>query len=171
MQITVSQHIYSSVPQEQSPNGRRGYQTLFYTQDALTREDVFILADRAQYHTNDTEPVKYQFFMLSEGKAVISQIVPLAELDEFGRKGRYLAHSLILSATDFKALEFSPWGGLQQKAFISTLTDAFQQGEQNGNIAPKTINVSTQWQNGALQIARSLNPKQLETIARLGWQA
>lgn len=60
MNISVCQHIYSNVPKEQSPTKRRGYQTLFYTQEGLTREEILILEDRAQYYGGELEPIKHQ---------------------------------------------------------------------------------------------------------------
>ncbi len=172
MRISVYQHIYSNVPKEQSPTKRRGYQTLFYTQDGLTREEVLILEDRAQYYGEEIEPVKHQFHMLPQGKAVVSQIVPLAELDEFGRKGRYLSHSLVISPTDFQTLEYVPLDLFLHRSFITDLPTVLSQGDQRtGNIPALTLNVADNWQDVAIDAARDWAPRELEKLARLGWQA
>ena len=172
MQISVYQHIYSNVPKERSPKNRRGYQTLFYTHDSLTSEDIFILEDRAQYYAGETEPIKYQFHMLQDGKAVVSQIVPLAELDEFGRKGRYLSHSLIIPSSAFQKLEYCPLSLFSPKVFVTNLDNAFNYGNsQTGNISETQVNVSDNWQDVAIKFARQWHNQDLESLIRLGWQA
>ena len=172
MKISVSQHIYSNVPKEQSPSKRRGYQTLFYTHDGLTREEVLILEDRAQYYGGETEPRKYQFHMLPDGKAVVSQTVPLDEPDEFGRKGRYLSHSLIVSAGDFRRTDYFPLTLFVQKIFLTELPEVFQKGDINtGNFPSEIVDAPDDWADTALEEARQWSSSDLEILARLGWQA
>jgi hypothetical protein len=36
--IKAGQHVYASVEKEQSPRGKGGFQTLFYTLEALTED-------------------------------------------------------------------------------------------------------------------------------------
>jgi len=172
MQITVYQHIFSNVSREQSPTGRRGYQTLFFTQSGLSEQEVKILEDRSQYYASDVEPIKYQFHLLASGKAVITRIIPLQEPDEFGRRGRYLAHSLIVPRGDFAALDYCPLGLLVSAWYFSQLEDAFHQGDRrSGNIPSRVLDVSVAWKDAALRAAKSWAPDQLIRLARLGWQA
>lgn len=172
MQIEVYQHIFSNVPKEQSPWGRRGYQTLFYTLDDLTEDEIMLLEERAQYYGDESEPQKWQFFILPNGKAVISQVVSLTELDEFGRKGRYLAHSFVLPMADFQKLENCPLGFFTSSLFISDLETAFKEGDQlTGNIPRKSIELSEDWQDTALQAVQEWPTDQLARLVRLGWQA
>lgn len=172
MLLTVGQHIYSNVPREQSPQRKRGYQTLFYTQAALSADLVRQLEDRAQYYGDDVEPLKYQFWLL-EGSAVITRLAPLAERDEFGRKGRYLAHSLIIAAADFQRLQASPFPVLAVAPFFSDLAAVFAQGDvRSGNIAPLQLNVDmASWEDEALRLARAWPPAALIAWTRAAWQA
>ena len=173
MRVTVWQHIYSNVPKEQSPTRRRGYQTLFYTHSGLSEAEVFALEDRSQYYATENNPTKYQFYMLpGNNKAAISKIMPLAGLDEFGRKGRYLAHSLIISKNEFQKLDYCPMGLFVSRWFVSNLKEAFSQGDiKRGNISAKRIEVSDTWMEGAIQTARKWDLAQLTKLLQLGWQA
>lgn len=172
MQITVSQHIYSNVPKEQSPHGRRGYQTLFYTRDGITAEEVRVIEERVLYYGGDKEPTKWQFYLLPGGKAVVTHIVPLPEPDEFGRKGRYLAHSLVLSPTTFAAMQNSPLPLFASSHFFVELATVFSAGDaKTGHIPARTIAIYDQWEDNSLQAARQWSPEQLVVLARTGWQA
>ena len=171
MIIGVFQHVFSNVPREQSPSGQRGYQTLFYTQSGLSKEDLSILEDRAQSYTSEAGSIKYQFYTLPSNKAVITQMITLPELDEFGRKGRYLSHSLILSQQDFQLIECFPFAILGNQNFLYRLEDAFMQGDgKTGNIPKKEVNVIDMAER-VYQLALSWQPEDQTRLARLGWQA
>src|SRR5262245_3233944 len=107
--IKVAQHIFTSLTKNQVPQRRGGQQTLFYTHDQLTSADVRALEDRAQYRTAQGERIKWQFHWLPSRKAAISHFAPISEPDEFGRKGRYLIHSLIVSPSEWRLLDWSPF--------------------------------------------------------------
>ncbi|MFQ6062224.1 MAG: hypothetical protein ACE5J9_03485, partial [Methanosarcinales archaeon] len=107
--IKASQHIYSNVEKEKSPRGKGGFQTLFYTKDTLTEEEVEEIERRLLYYPSEAEPIKYLFFSLNEEKFVISRIVSLPETDKFGRKGRYFAHSFIFSKEEFFNAKNNPF--------------------------------------------------------------
>lgn len=173
MRIRVYQHVFSNVPKDQSPWGRRGYQTLYYTQDGISREDLNVLEQRAQYYSSDQEPVKWQFYTLASGKAVISHIVPLAEPDEFGRKGRYLAHSFVISSGDFSALDYCPMGLFDhQNRFVSNLAQVQAQGNrETGDLPALNLVIDETWQDRALSFARAWDPGHLQCLAQLGWRA
>ena len=171
MQISAYQHIYSNVPKEQSPSGRRGYQTLLYSHEGLSREDVLALEEKAQYYSSPAEPVKRQFFTLPDGRAVVSQTVPLPEPDEFGRKGRYLSHSLIISAEDFAALDYCPALLFSSRHFFIRPEEALSAGQRGSDIPPRVLPVSDGWQATILQMATDWPKEQLLALARLGWQA
>jgi len=170
-QITAYQHVFSSVDRDQSPTRRRGYQTLFYTRAGLSEAEIQALEDRAQYYTSDAMSVKRQFFWLPGGKGVISQVVPLAELDEFGRRGRYLSHSLILTTEQWEKLEFSPFDLLSTAPFLTMLAAAFKQGDlQTGDISTVSFAVSQTWKDKALALARTWPIDHLLRLAKLAWR-
>jgi hypothetical protein len=169
--VTAAQHFFSSVPAAQSPTGRRGYQTIACTL-TLPAEVVAAIEDRAQYATAAGDPIKRQFHALPGGLVAISQITPLAELDEFGRKGRYLAHTLVFDAATFAALEHCPLDVLAQFPFISTLDAALRQvGPGKGEAQPVAFEVEPKWRQQALAFAARWPAEGLALLGRLAWRA
>ena len=172
MNLTVRQHIFGNVPKEQSPRGRRGFQTLFHSPD-LTAEDVLLLEERAQYFYRDDGPVKHQFYTLAGGQAVVTQIVAIPEPDEYGRKGRYLAHSLIVPADTFRQMAYCPLPLVAPRYFIADMAAALAAGDRSGTAPPKTIAIpdADVWASQTLALARQWPAADLEALARLGWRA
>ena len=172
MQLTAWQHIFSTVERDRSPTGRRGYQTLYYSQEGLDDEDLRILENRSQYYSTPEDPVKQQLYWLPSDRWVASQSVALAERDEFGRKGRYLTHSLVFAAADWQKLGSAPFGIWLAKPFLHSLEQASAQGDAgSGRIPPLRIAVNSNWQDGALATARTWDPSSLLALSRLAWQA
>jgi hypothetical protein len=173
MNISVRQHIFANVPKEQSPRRRRGFQTLYHSA-GLTPDEVLLLEERAQYFYEDSAPVKYQFHALPDGQAVVTQTVAVPEPDEYGRKGRYLAHSLILSAEAFRQMAFCPMPLLVARHFVADMAAAVAAGDRaRGELPPKTVTVPDidTWSAQTIEWARRWPTAELEPLARLGWRA
>jgi len=169
--ITAAQHFFSSVPAEQSPQRRRGYQTLFTTR-GLSDAIVRAIEDRAQYSSAQGELVKYQFYPLSQSLLAAARILPLQERDEFGRRGRYLAHTLVLSLQSFQDLGGCPIDLLQQAPFASTLDEVFQMGQaKEREVPPLKISIETRWLMLASVALRRWSTTSLDQLGRLTWQA
>ncbi len=133
--IPAGQFVYSRVDRDRSPNRRDGFQTIFYTRDRLTKKEIEEIEPRVLYYAGDGQPLKRVFFLTSTGKAVIAQMVPLAETDSAGRGGLYLAHGLVFEGNDFESIGAHPFGVFKRFPFISSLNDAFAQGDlKTGNI-------------------------------------
>ena len=66
--VVAWQHIYSNVEKERSPQGRGGFQTLFYTHSGLTEREVEEMESRLIYFPSNVEPIKHLFFTISTGK-------------------------------------------------------------------------------------------------------
>lgn len=173
MNVTVGQHLFANVPKGQSPCGRGGFQTLYAT-PGLSAEETLLLEERAQYHPDATRRPKFQFHTLGGGRAVVTQIVDVPEPDEFGRGGRYLAHSLIVSAEEFRRLAYCPLPLLLSRYFAANMDAAVGAGNWATGEAPlKTLAVADPdtWQTQALEAARGWSPAEVEALARLGWRA
>jgi len=133
--IQAWQHIYSNVEKEQSPQGRGGFQTLFYTTSGLTEAEIEEMEGRLLYFASKVEPVKRLFFATSTGKGVVSEIVFLPNPDQFGRGGRYLAHSLIFAPEDLTKFEADPFRVFGRFSFVTSVDEALKQGNfQTGDI-------------------------------------
>ena len=74
-QIQAWQHIYANVEAELSPQGRGGYQTLFYSRKGLNEDEVAQIERRLLYYGGDEQPTKWVFHLLESGKAIAGQIV------------------------------------------------------------------------------------------------
>jgi hypothetical protein len=169
--IKAAQHFFTSVPAEQSPKNRRGYQTLFHTR-GLSDKIIWAIEDRAQYATGSDNPVKRQFYNLPDGLLAISQTVALTERDEFGRKGRYLTHTFILDSDAFHQLGSCPIDVFRQAQFETTLNPVFRQGGlETGHVPVTILNVTVQWFDLARQSIRDWSLDKIIKLGRLAWQA
>lgn len=169
--ITAFQHFYSRVPREQSPRGLAGFQTLFHTR-GLSAEVIRGVESCAQYTTSPGEPIKKQFYPLPGGMVAISQTVPLQEPDEFGRRGRYLVHTLVLDRDNFSKLGACPLDVLEKFRFVRTIAEVYEQCGRSAAEAPAvTLTIEPEWEMKALQAVRKWKPQSLVLLGRLVWQA
>jgi len=169
------QHIYANVEVEQSPQRRRGFQTLFYTRSALTEAEIEKMESRLAYFSgerlslspSDTNPRKLVFYRTDNNNIAVGQCVPLTGEDRFGRGGRYIAHSLIFPPEQFERIGNNPFAIFQHFRFITTVEEALSRGDVNtGDIgevtleAPSELNAEVglveQWREAGLkQLAMS----------------
>jgi len=141
--VQAWQHIYGNVEKDKSPRSVGGFQTLFYTISGLAENEIEEMEARLLYFRSHIEPVKRIFFKTSTGKIVISQITPLADPDQSGRMGRYIAHSLIFTIDSFEAIGANPFCIFQNFDFVSSIESAFQRGDfQTRNIPAINIEIS-----------------------------
>jgi hypothetical protein len=136
MKIKARQHIYASVRETESPRRRGGYQTVFYTQHGLRPETVEEIERRMAYFAGEGATPKRLFFPVGSGWQVLSQITPVPDVDEFGRGGLYLAHSLIFSVNDAQQLGVRLLQLFREKYFVTSIQEAVERGGDlsTGNI-------------------------------------
>ena len=60
--VTAWQHIYSNVEASDSPSNKGGFQTLFYSHEGLSQEDVRHIEKRVFYLTGGHQTNKTRFF-------------------------------------------------------------------------------------------------------------
>ncbi|MCU0484855.1 MAG: hypothetical protein MUC85_01970 [Anaerolineales bacterium] len=166
----AAQHVFSSVPAEQSPLKKRGYQTLGYT-SALTPEVVRQIEDRCLYGGSEGSPTKQQYYPLQNHFFAISQTVPLSELDEFGRKGRYLSHTLVIDQKTFSALGSCPIDVLRQYPFMTQLDSVFRQMKPGSqDLPPASYQINPEWHLLPEQNRSRWDRQVLQRASRLAWQ-
>ncbi len=171
--IQAWQHIYSNVEKEQSPQQRGGFQTLFYTKAGLTEVDISEMEGRLLYFPDksEAEPVKRLFFSTASGKGVVAQIVPLPAPDQYGRKGRYLAHALVFAAADVARFGANPFRIFRHVTFFESIEQALAQGDfESGNIAPVTVSVP-ETTTGDVEAAGQWAGAELKKLALLALRA
>jgi hypothetical protein len=123
MKTVAAQHVSAMLTSRQSPRGQAGYQTLFYTRELLTPDDVRVIERRVQYSPARDGEAKWQSYRLSERRHVVSRIVPVPEPDEFGRRGRYFTHSLVCDVPDGQQFDAALLDLLRPQNFLPSLDD------------------------------------------------
>lgn len=169
--IFACQHIYSNVEKEQSPQGRGGFQTLFYTHSGLTEEEVEEMESCLLYFPSKVEPVKRLFFTTSTGKSVAAQIVFLPNPDQYGRGGRYLAHSLVFAPEALAQFEVDPFRVFRQFSFVTTVDQALTQGDfRTGDIPTVSLELPSSLA-GDLKAGGQWPTSELKKLALLALRA
>lgn len=142
IEISAGQHIYGNVEKSVSPSNTGGFQTLFYSKDLLTESETEEIENRLGYTFSEENPEKVIFFQLGE-RFVTTQIIPLPEVDKYGRKGAYIAHSFVFSSKDIEKIHYNPFVifDLCQDKFVKTITDALAIGNR-GDMNVASLNFS-----------------------------
>ena len=167
--FSAAQHFFSSVPAEQSPNKKRGYQTLCRT-PAISAELVRQIEARCMYNGSDSDPVKWQFYRLTDSLYAVSHSLALAERDEFGRKGRYLSHTLVISHQDMARLEYCPLDILTQFPFIRDLSQVISQIQPGSmDVPPVQVKVEPTWRALAQRERTRWDNTTLAHLGKLVW--
>lgn len=150
--LTGWQHIYANVEREQSPENKAGFQTLFYTHDGLTREDIDHIEARVFYLFDEERPTKKTFFQTPSDKIVLTQITANEDRDLAGRSGLYLAHSFVFERDAFIETGLSPMDVFRQLPFVATVADAFQSGASKaGDIEARHLELKKPVQQATLK--------------------
>jgi hypothetical protein len=165
IKLSAAQHFYASIRQDQSPIRRRGLQTLFYTPSLLSESETREIEDHAQFDGVGEVKSKWQFYCLSSRKAVISYLSLIPEPDEFGRVGRYFAHSLVLDHADWQQLGFSPFALLSDTIFCNSLEEVLKQGDLlSGECPPRQTEAELDWIGWAESNSQSWSREDLDHL-------
>lgn len=169
MEISVGQLIFSSLNNDQSPLGIDGYQTICYTPDLISKEDLKDIERRLVYFFSDESPIKKQFFPTRSNKFVIAKTTPLEGKRDAVRKTKiFLSHCYILTPDDFLIFDNNPFKILDSLPFIKSTNDLFSLWDGMSLIVPPAK--ITNKQTSGLS-SNSLPPKNLYEYVLLGDQA
>ncbi len=121
--------IYTNVEAKDSPTGQRGFQVWQASAglSAEARKEVSRRVDDYRLPTGVPpeaagEYGRDSYFKLSDkagGGFAVARSGPLAGKDKFGRGGRFLAHVLVVSATDFAELHHDPFALFDAATFFT----------------------------------------------------
>lgn len=136
MKISAAQHVSATLMSRQSPSGQAGYQTLYFTRDLLTQDEVNVIERIVQYSAARERRPKWQSYRLSARRHVITSIVPIRERDDAGRGGRYFTHSLVCELPDEQQFDVSLLSLLRPEKFLSSLDDLLASGGMRTGQAP-----------------------------------
>ncbi len=144
--ISAGQHIFGNVEKAESPSNIRGFQTLFYSKGLISESESDEIEKRLGYFPSEDNPEKILFFKIGE-KFVTTQIIPLEDVDKFGRKGAYIAHSFVFLDKEFKNFNYNPFVifDLFQDKFVKTIPDALARGKKGElDIPPVEFELNTE---------------------------
>ncbi|HXD33239.1 MAG TPA: hypothetical protein VN643_19110 [Pyrinomonadaceae bacterium] len=165
MQLHAAQHVSGVLTSRQSPTGQAGYQTLFCTRELLTPDDIRIIERRAQLSFAGDGQAKWQSYRLSSNRHVISRLVPIAEPDEFGRPGRFFAHSLVFDAANGVQIDETLFDLLQIARFFASLDKVLASGAMSsGNIPAVAIDCKKESAREAQNSLRDWSGEQLDRL-------
>ena len=168
--VEAYQHVFSTVSKEVSPNNKRGYQTLFASK-GLSEELIREIESRCIFQGKNDEDRKWQYYPLGNKWVVLSQSVPLQELDEFGRRGRYLTHNLLVSFDFLEGLGYCGLDILNQFAYLTNLDQVFEEAKYGGGTLQKLeLSVRYEWPKNAFNLMQKWHHEELEKLGRFTWQ-
>jgi GTPase-associated protein 1, N-terminal domain type 2 len=136
MKITAAQHVSAMLTSKQSPRGEAGFQTLYYTQELLTPDDVSVIEQMAQYSSARDRRPKWQSYRLSPRRHAVTHIVPIRQRDDAGRGGRYFTHSYIFDLPGRERFDASLLSWLRPHRFHSSLKEVLASGGLKTGHAP-----------------------------------
>lgn len=168
MNVDAAQHVSGVLTSKQSARGRAGYQTLFYTRELLTPDQISIIESQVQNNSTREGNSKWQFYGLTDERYVISRIIPIPEPDEFGRQGRFLTHSLIFNVPVGYQLDDALFELLNSQRFFSSLDAALaSESLQSGHIQHLSLVLKRQWINETESLMREWSGEQLNQLFML----
>ncbi len=165
MHLSAAQHVSGVLTSRQSRTGQAGYQTVFCTRDLLTPDEIRIIERQAQLSFAAAGQAKWQSYRLTSNRHVISRLVPIAEPDEFGRRGRFFAHSLIFDAANGVRIDETIFDLLETARFFVSLDSVLaSDGMSDGNIPALAIECKTKWIKEAQNLLRDWSGEQLDRL-------
>lgn len=121
MKLNAAQHVSATLTARQSPKGRAGYQTLSYTRGLLSADELCAIERQVQNSPARDGSPRWQSYRLAERRHVVSRIVPIREPDDFGRVGRYFAHTLVFAVPAGPQFDDAVFGLLRPEKFLTSL--------------------------------------------------
>lgn len=166
--ITFAQHIYANLTTAQSPIRSRGYQTLVCTRSRLSSASIRMIEARNQHHSTQGTKSKWQFYGLPGGQAVISYLTGVPEPDEFGRTGRFLAHSIVIEPHDWDLIGSAPFEFMVPTRFCQTMDQALAMGNlKTGELDASTLDIGRYDTQHAVALSKQWTTEELWKLVRL----
>jgi hypothetical protein len=168
MKITAAQHVFGILTAKQSPRGDSGYQTVLSTNGLLTQEQVRLIERLVSHGVGPSGKPKWLSHGLPGRRTVVTRVIPIAEPDEFGRRGRYFAHSLVFNSSDLRLFDDFPFPILQVRHFFPSLDDVLAcDGLQSGNVPAVSIEVERESVQELLNLFQGWSGEELNRFVML----
>jgi hypothetical protein len=168
MEITAAQHVSAMLTSKQSPRGKAGYQRVYFTRELLTEDEANVIERIVQYSSVRERRPKWQSYRLSARRHVVTRIVPIRELDDGGRGGRYFTQSLVCDVPDGEQFDASFLNLLQPQKFLPSLKALLASSAMRTGRAPAlTIEVGAESVEDALGRLRGWSGEELNRLYTL----
>lgn len=168
MRVTAAQHVSAMLTSRQSPGRQAGFQTIFYTRELLTPDELRVIERQVQYSSARDGKAKWQSYRLTDRRHVISRIVPIPEPDDFGRRGRYFTHSLICDVPAGQQFDATLFGLLQPQNFFPSLDKVLaSDGVRTGHAPAVTVKAEEEGGGGGQSCLRHWPGDQLNQLYML----
>lgn len=166
--ITFAQHIYANLTTAQSPTRRRGYQTLACTRSRLSQSNIRAIEARSQHYPTQGTKSKWQFYALPGRQVVVSYLTGVPDPDEFGRTGRYVAHSIVIEPRDWDVIGSTPFAFMVPSRFCQSMDQALAAGDLNtGEIAAGSLAIGRYDSERAQSVSKEWPIEELWKLTRL----
>ncbi|HEV7375105.1 MAG TPA: hypothetical protein VGN95_10340 [Pyrinomonadaceae bacterium] len=165
MKVNAAQHVSGILTSKQSPRCQAGYQTIFYTRELLSPEEMRVIERHVQYSSARDDKAKWQSYRLTPRRHVISRIIPIPEPDEFGRRGRFFTYSLIFDAPGGQQFDDVLFDLLRPQNFLLSLDKVLaSDGLKTGHVSPLSLDAKKEWVNEAASLLRDWSGEQLSQM-------
>ena len=168
MKITAAHHVSAMLTSKQSPKGRNGYDRVYFTRELITEEEANVIERLDQYSSVSERRTKWQSYRLSARRHVVTRIVPIRELDDGGRSGRYFTHSLVCDVPDGEQFDASFLNLLRPQNFLPSLRALLRSSAmKTGWVPALTIDMGAQSVENALGRLRDWAGEELNRLYML----
>lgn len=160
MELKAAQHVSGVLNDKQSRHGHGGYQTLCYTRDMLSEDEVRQLEHHAQHGGASADKAFWQSYAFGARRHAVTRVVPVATPDQFGRRGRFFTHTLV-----FDQPGDIPFDVLRSGAFFSTLEQVLaSEAAKTGNAPAVHLGIGAKWVNEVSGLAGEWAGEQLNRL-------
>ena len=138
--VRAAQIVYTRAERDQSPRRVAGFQTLFCSQQALPTDVVEEAELYFSFDSASHDEGGLVFGPVGKRDLLLARRTPVSDVDRCGRGGNYIAHAVVFSDKDFRALGGNPIAIARDIPFITELADALSCGDsRSGSISPLEV--------------------------------
>jgi len=163
MLLTAAQHVSGFLTSGQSARRQAGFQTICLSKDLIAAAEVRILESQVQSTLAEKKP-KWQSYRLSPRRHVICRVLPIDAPDDFGRHGRFFAHSLVFDVADAEFDDFI-FSLTDEKYFFNSLEALLaSEAAKSGYLGTQQVRANTLWVNHANRLAETWSGVELDRL-------
>lgn len=162
--VPAAQMIYTRVERRDSPRRVSGFQTLFHSADGFTAGLLEEAESQLVFDAAPTVESKLVYCRVGEERFLIAQLTRIADRDDAGRQGNFIAHALVFSQENFVRLGANPLRIARHFRFCESLSEAMRLGDwKTGHLPTAQVTV----REGEETLPASVKPWQKQELCNL----